>query len=122
VRGPSGLRRARSAGVSVLPCAASGGVCAGCASAVIGPGSVPRLRRAWAISTERALQGLNPHGRLPGRQPSSTGGLPPSAPLTAPGAPCPLPQACACVPLTIVLLHLTSDTPLLWYYVVQVRY
>lgn len=29
-------------------------------------------------------------------------------------------QACACIPLTIVLLHLTSGLSLLWYYVVQV--
>ena len=28
-------------------------------------------------------------------------------------------QACACIPLSIVLLHLTSGLPLLWYYVVQ---
>lgn len=29
-------------------------------------------------------------------------------------------QACSCIPLTIVLLHLTSGLPLLWYYVVQI--
>lgn len=32
----------------------------------------------------------------------------------------PLLQACACIPLLIVLLHLTSGLSLLWYYVVQV--
>jgi hypothetical protein len=31
----------------------------------------------------------------------------------------PVLQACACIPLSIVLLHLTSGLPLLWYYVVQ---
>lgn len=39
--------------------------------------------------------------------------------ILPPPPPSPV-QACSCIPLTIVLLHLTSGLPLLWYYVVQV--
>lgn len=46
--------------------------------------------------------------------------VPPSLHLT-PGSHPPSHQASACIPLTIVLLHLTRGLPLLWYYVVQVR-
>ena len=39
---------------------------------------------------------------------------------TAPTPPNPHVQACSCVPLTIITLHLTSGLPLIWYYLANV--